>query len=71
MLTAPARCPVTDFESALPDMGPSSVALVGLLGIAFPLSLSKTQELLDQLLGLEISRGTIATIRLGLSAALE
>jgi hypothetical protein len=52
-------------------MGPSSVALVGLLGIAFPLSLSKTQELLDQLLGLEISRGTIATIRLGLSAALE
>jgi transposase len=44
---------------------------VGLLGSAFPLSFSKTQALLDQLLGVEISCGTIATIRRGLSAALE
>ena len=31
--------------------GPRLSALVGLLGIAFPLSFSKTQALLDQLLG--------------------
>jgi hypothetical protein len=36
---------------------------VGLLGSAFPLSFSKTQALLNQLLGVEISRGAIATIR--------
>ena len=51
--------------------GPKLSALVGLLGSAFPLSFSKTQALLDQLLGVEISCGTIATIRRGLSAALE
>jgi len=44
---------------------------VGLLGSAFPLSFSKTQALLDQLLGVEISRGAIATIRQRLSAVLE
>jgi hypothetical protein len=44
---------------------------VGLLGSAFPLSFSKTQALLDQLLGVEISRGAIAAIRQRLSAALE
>jgi transposase len=44
---------------------------VGLLGSAFPLSFSTTQALLDQLLGVEISRGAIATIRQRLSAALE
>jgi transposase len=43
---------------------------VGLLGSAFPLSFSKTQALLDQLLGVEISRGAIAAIRQRLSAAL-
>lgn len=43
---------------------------MGLLGSAFPLSFSNTQALLDQLLGAEISRGTIATIRQCLSAAL-
>jgi hypothetical protein len=51
---------------------------VGLLGSAFPLSFSKTQALLDQLLGVEYSfgedfvysRGAIATIRQRLSAAL-
>jgi len=50
--------------------GPRLSALVGLLGSAFPLSFSKTQALLDQLLGVEISRGAIATIRKRLSAAL-
>ncbi len=50
---------------------PKLSALVGLLGSAFPLSFSKTQVLLDQLLGVKISCGTIATIRRGLSAALE
>ncbi|MFM9089242.1 MAG: DUF6444 domain-containing protein, partial [Cyanobium sp.] len=50
--------------------GPRLSALVGLLGSAFPLSFSKTQALLNQLLGVEISRGAIATIRQRLSAAL-
>ena len=43
---------------------------MGLLGSAFPLSFSKSQALLDQLLGVEISRGAIARIRQRLSAAL-
>jgi transposase len=51
--------------------GPRLSALVGLLGSAFPLSFSKTQALLDQLLGVEISRGAIAAIRRRLSAALD
>jgi len=51
--------------------GPRLSALVGLLGSAFPLSFSKTQALLDQLLGVEISRGAIATIRERISATLE
>ena len=59
--------------------GPRLSALVGLLGSAFPLSFSKTQALLDQLLGVEYScgedfvysRGAIAAIRQLLSAALE
>ncbi|MFZ9280841.1 MAG: IS66 family transposase [Vulcanococcus sp.] len=50
--------------------GPRLSALVGLLGSAFPLSFSKTQALLNQLLGVEISRGAIATIRHRLSAVL-
>ncbi len=48
--------------------GPRLSALVGLLGSVFPLSFSKTQALLDQLLGVEISRGAIATIRERISA---
>jgi transposase len=48
--------------------GPRLSALVGLLGTAFPLSFSKTRALLNQLLGVEISRGAIATIRKRLSA---
>jgi len=51
--------------------GPRLSALVGLLGSAFPWSFSKTQALLDQLLGVEISRGAIATIRERISATLE
>jgi hypothetical protein len=51
--------------------GPKLSALVGLLGSAFPLSFSKTQVLLDQLLGEEISCWTIVTIHRGLSAVLE
>ena len=43
---------------------------MGLLGSAFPLSLSKTQALLDQLLGVEISRGEIAMIRQRISEVL-
>ena len=39
--------------------GPRLSALVGLLGSAFPLSISKTQALLDQLLGVAISSGAI------------
>jgi len=50
--------------------GPRLSALVGLLGSAFPLSFSKTQALLDQLLGIEMSRGAIAAIRERISAAL-
>jgi transposase len=57
-----------DVESS--RYGPRLSALVGLLGSAFPLSFSKTQALLNQLLGVEISCGTIATIRQRLSAAL-
>jgi transposase len=51
--------------------GPRLSALVGMLGSAFPLSFGRTQALLDQLLGVEISRGAIATIRERLSAALQ
>jgi len=50
--------------------GPRLSGLVGLLGSAFPLSFSKTQALLDQLLGVAISRGAIAKIRERLSAVL-
>ena len=50
---------------------PRLSALVGLLGSAFPLSFSKTQALVDQLLGVRISRGAMATIRERISATLE
>jgi hypothetical protein len=42
-----------------------------MLGSAFPLSFSKTQALLEQLLGMTISRSVIAAIRKRLSAALQ
>ena len=50
--------------------GPRLSSLVGLLGSVFPLSFSKPQALLDQLLGVEISRGALAKVRQRLSAAL-
>ena len=51
--------------------GPRLSSLVGLLlGSAFALSFSKTQALLPYLLGVDMSRGEIATIRLRLRAAL-
>jgi hypothetical protein len=50
--------------------GPRLSALVGLLGSAFPLSFSKTQALLHQLLGVSISCSAIAAIRERLSAVL-
>ncbi len=43
---------------------------MGLLGSVFPLSFSKTQAMLDQLLGVQISRGAIAKVLERLSAAL-
>lgn len=51
--------------------GPRLSALVGMLGSAFPLSFSKTQALLNQLLGIEMSRGAIAAIRERISSTLE
>ena len=50
--------------------GPRLSALVGLLGSAFPLSFSKTQALLQQLVGVEMSRGAIARVRQRLISAL-
>jgi len=49
---------------------PRLSALVGLFGSAFPLSFSKTQALLHQLLGVVISRAGIAGIRQRLSPTL-
>jgi len=50
--------------------GPRLSSLVGLLGSAFPLSISKTKELLHHL-GVEVSCGVIIKIRQRLNAALE
>jgi transposase len=50
--------------------GPRLSGLVGLLGSSFPLSFRKTQALLHQLVGVEISCSAIAAIRERLSAAL-
>lgn len=46
-------------------------ALLALLSTVYPLSFCKTQALLDQVLGVEISRSAIATNRERLIAALE
>jgi transposase len=51
--------------------GPKLSGLVGLLMGSFPLSFSKVQLLLDQLLGVEISRGALSDMRQRLSAVLE
>ena len=66
-----STCAPLPADVELSRYGPRLSALVGLLGSAFPLSFSKTQALLDQLLGVEISRGAIAAIRRRLSAALD
>ena len=58
-----STCATLPAEVEASRYGPRLSALVGLLGSAFPLSFSKTQALLDQLLGVEISRGTIAFAR--------
>lgn len=50
--------------------GPKHSGLVGLLSGTFPLSLSKVQLLLDQLLGGKISRGALSDMRQRLSATL-
>jgi hypothetical protein len=60
--------PPADVEAS--SYGPRLSALVGLLDSVFPLTFSNTQALFDQLLGVEISRGAIATIRERLSSAL-
>ena len=65
-----STCATLPAEVEASPYGPRLSVLVGLLCCAFPLSFSKTRALLDQLLGVEISRGAIATIRKRLSAAL-
>jgi transposase len=65
-----STCATLPADVEASPFGPRLSALVGLLGSFFPLSFSKTQALLDQLLGVEISRGAIARVRHRLSAAL-
>jgi len=65
-----STCATLPADVEASPFGPRLSALVGLLGSFFPLSFSKTQALLDQLLGVEISRGAIARVRQRLSAAL-
>jgi transposase len=69
-------CSTSTCASLPPDVeasryGPKLSGLVGLLTGSFPLSFSKVQLLLDQLLGVEISRGALSDMRQRLSAALE
>ena len=69
-------CSTCTCASLPPDVeasryGPKLSGLVGLLTGSFPLSFSKVQLLLDQLLGVEISRGALSDMRQRLSAALE
>jgi len=66
-----STCAPLPAEVEASPYGPRLNALVGLLGSAFPLSFSKTPTLVDQLLGVEIGRGAIATVRERISATLE
>ena len=65
-----STCATLPADVEASSYGPRLSALVGLLGSAFPLSFSKTQSLLVQLLGIEMSRGAMARVRQRLSAAL-
>ncbi len=65
-----STCETLPADVEISPYGPRLSALVGLLGRAFPLSVSKTQALLDQLLGVETSRGAIARVHQRLSRAL-
>lgn len=69
--TSTSTCAELPAEVEPSRYGPRLSALVGLLGNAFPLSFGHTQALLDQLLGVEMSSGAIATIRKRLSACLQ
>jgi transposase len=51
--------------------GPRLSSLIALLGAAFPLSISKSQALLQQVLGVELSRASIVRSLQRVSAALE
>ena len=51
--------------------GPRLSSLLALLGAAFPLSISKSQALLQQVLGVELSRASIVRSLQRMSAALE
>jgi transposase len=66
-----STCATLPLDVEASRYGPRLSALVGMLGSTFPLSFSKTQALLEQLLGVTISRSAIAAIRDRLSAALE
>ena len=57
-----STCALLPADGEASRYGPRLSALVGLLGSTFPLSFSKTQVLINQLLGVEMSRGAIATI---------
>lgn len=65
-----SNCAMLPADVEASHYGPRLSALVGLLGSAFPLSFSKTQALLQQLVGVEMSRGAIARVRQRLSEAL-
>jgi len=66
-----STCASLPADTEASSYGPRLSALVGLLGSAFPLSFSKTQALLVQLLGVEMSLGAIAKVRERISATLE
>ena len=51
--------------------GPRLSSLIALLGAAFPLSISKSQALLQQVLGVELSRASIVRSLQRVSASLE